>query len=159
MVVWALVVSLLVIMNALDLNEGAYRKEGPFQRQLNPLRVTDCASRIDRALEPRSCERHHSRSLSLCRAIPTHPSCRPTGRISPPPIAPTRVAADTAFMNVFLVEDSPLVCERLVELIEAEGAHRVVGQAATYDDAVAGIASAVPDVGIFDIKLAQGNGI
>ena len=62
-------------------------------------------------------------------------------------------------MKIFLVEDSPLVCERLVELIEAEGAHRVVGQAATYDEAVAGIASTLPDVGIFDIKLAQGNGI
>src|SRR5215213_5638838 len=62
-------------------------------------------------------------------------------------------------MNVFVVEDSPLVCERLVEMIEAEGAHRIVGQAATYDDAVQGIASTAPDVGIFDIKLARGNGI
>ena len=62
-------------------------------------------------------------------------------------------------MKVFLVEDSPLVCERLVELIEAEGAHAVVGQAANYDDAVRGIAATEPDVGIFDIKLAQGNGI
>ena len=62
-------------------------------------------------------------------------------------------------MKVFLVEDSPLVRERLVELIEAEGAHRVVGQAETYDEALAGIATTAPDVGIFDIKLARGNGI
>lgn len=62
-------------------------------------------------------------------------------------------------MKVFLVEDSPLVRERLVEIIEAEGAHNVVGQAETYDDAIQGISTTVPDVGIFDIKLSHGNGI
>jgi DNA-binding NarL/FixJ family response regulator len=62
-------------------------------------------------------------------------------------------------MNVFLVEDSPLVCQRLVEMIEADGAHHVVGQAANYDDAVGGITATSPDVGIFDIKLARGSGI
>lgn len=62
-------------------------------------------------------------------------------------------------MKVFLVEDSALVCERLIELIEAGGQHQVIGQADTYDKALAGIASAVPDVGIFDVTLARGNGI
>ena len=62
-------------------------------------------------------------------------------------------------MKVFVVEDSPLVRERLVEIIESEGGHNVVGQAENYDDAVRGITSTVPDVGIFDIKLACGNGI
>ena len=62
-------------------------------------------------------------------------------------------------MKVFLVEDSPLVSERLVEMIEAQGLHEVVGQAATQDAAVKGIDSTEPDVGIFDIKLACGNGI
>lgn len=62
-------------------------------------------------------------------------------------------------MNVFLVEDSPMVCERLVELIEAGGKHRVVGQAESCDSALAGIAETHPDVAIFDIKLARGNGI
>ena len=62
-------------------------------------------------------------------------------------------------MNIFLVEDSPQVRERLVELIEAEGAHRVVGHAGTYDEAVAGILANAPDAVIFDIKLARGNGI
>ena len=62
-------------------------------------------------------------------------------------------------MKVFLVEDSPLVCERLVEMIEADGLSSVVGQAATYDDAVKGIAATAPDVGIFDIQLARGSGI
>lgn len=62
-------------------------------------------------------------------------------------------------MNVFLVEDSPIVRERLVEMIEAGGVHRVTGQADCYDLAVAGISATKPDVGIFDIKLARGNGI
>jgi DNA-binding NarL/FixJ family response regulator len=62
-------------------------------------------------------------------------------------------------MKVFLVEDSALVCERLIELIEAGGEHQVVGQADTYDKALAGIASSVPDVGIFDVTLLRGNGI
>jgi DNA-binding NarL/FixJ family response regulator len=44
-------------------------------------------------------------------------------------------------------------------MIEADGAHRVVGQAANYDDAVGGITATSPDVGIFDIKLARGSGI
>ena len=62
-------------------------------------------------------------------------------------------------MRIFLVEDSPAVCERLVEMIEADGDHEVVGQAATYDDAVSGIGATHPDVGIFDIKLRRGSGI
>ena len=62
-------------------------------------------------------------------------------------------------MKVFLVEDSPLVCERLVEMIEADGLSSVVGQASTYDDALTGIAATAPDVGILDIQLARGSGI
>ena len=62
-------------------------------------------------------------------------------------------------MKVFLVEDSPVLCERLVELIEADGKHRVIGQADCYEEAVTGIVAALPDVGIFDIKLVRGSGI
>jgi DNA-binding NarL/FixJ family response regulator len=62
-------------------------------------------------------------------------------------------------MKVFLVEDSAALCERLIEIIEAEGEHAVVGKAANYDDAVHGITATRPDVGIFDIKLERGNGI
>jgi DNA-binding NarL/FixJ family response regulator len=62
-------------------------------------------------------------------------------------------------MRIFLVEDSPYICERLTELIEAEGKHVVVGCADTYDAAIAGIAAARPDVAIFDIQLKHGSGI
>jgi DNA-binding NarL/FixJ family response regulator len=62
-------------------------------------------------------------------------------------------------MKVFVVEDSAPVCERLIEMIEASWMHQVVGQAATYREAVSGIAATQPDVGIFDIKLKCGSGI
>jgi DNA-binding NarL/FixJ family response regulator len=62
-------------------------------------------------------------------------------------------------MRIFLVEDSLPIRQRLVEMIEASGAHRVVGEADNYDDALAGIGCSVPDVAIFDVKLARGNGI
>ena len=62
-------------------------------------------------------------------------------------------------MKVFLVEDSLPIRLRLVEMIEADGAHKIVGVADNYADAVSGIAGSHPDVAIFDIKLAGGNGI
>ena len=62
-------------------------------------------------------------------------------------------------MRIFIVEDSPQICERLIELIEADGKHVVLGCADTYDAAVEGIGEATPDVGIFDIRLREGSGI
>jgi len=61
-------------------------------------------------------------------------------------------------MKVFVVEDSPAVLERLLELVrEVEGAE-VVGDAASFHEAVAGITSTHPDVAILDIKLADNGG-
>jgi DNA-binding NarL/FixJ family response regulator len=61
-------------------------------------------------------------------------------------------------MKVFIVEDSPAVLERLVELIgEVEDAE-VVGNAANYDSAVAGILATRPEVAILDIRLADDRG-
>ena len=62
-------------------------------------------------------------------------------------------------VKIFIVEDSPAICERLVEMVEGVDGNVVVGQADSYDSAVAGIAESHPDVAIFDIKLARGNGI
>jgi DNA-binding NarL/FixJ family response regulator len=61
-------------------------------------------------------------------------------------------------MKVFVVEDSAAVRERLVEMISEIDDMEVVGEAATYDKAVAGIARTVPDVAILDIKLANDTG-
>jgi len=64
-------------------------------------------------------------------------------------------------MKVFVVEDSAAVRERLVEMIREVEDMEVVGEAATYDKAVAGIMNTLPDVAILDIKLADdaGSGI
>ena len=64
-------------------------------------------------------------------------------------------------MKVFVVEDSAAVRERLVEMIREVEDMEVVGEAATYDQAVAGIMNTLPDVAILDIKLADdaGSGI
>lgn len=64
-------------------------------------------------------------------------------------------------MKVFVVEDSAAVRERLVEMIREVDDVEVVGEAATYDTAVAGIMNTRPDVAILDIKLAgdAGSGI
>lgn len=66
-------------------------------------------------------------------------------------------ATDT--VKIFLVEDSVAVRERLIEMLGELGDVAVVGEAETQDDAVSGIMQTRPDVAIFDIKLAQGNGI
>ena len=64
-------------------------------------------------------------------------------------------------MKIFVVEDSAAVRERLIEMIRGVEDMEVVGEAATYDKAVAGIMNTVPDVAILDIKLADdaGSGI
>jgi len=64
-------------------------------------------------------------------------------------------------MKVFVVEDSSAVRERLVEMIRDVEDVEVVGEAASYKQAVSGITKTLPDVAILDIKLAdnEGNGI
>ena len=61
-------------------------------------------------------------------------------------------------MKVFVVEDSAEVRERLVEMIREVKDIEVVGEAATYDTAVAGIIDTRPDVAVLDIKLANETG-
>jgi DNA-binding NarL/FixJ family response regulator len=64
-------------------------------------------------------------------------------------------------MKIFVVEDSAAVRERLVEIVREVADVEVVGEAATYDEAVAGITGTRPDVAILDIRLADdaGSGI
>ncbi len=51
------------------------------------------------------------------------------------------------------------MCERLRALIEADGAIRVVGQAQTPREAIAGILACQPDAVVLDIHLREGNGL
>jgi DNA-binding NarL/FixJ family response regulator len=61
-------------------------------------------------------------------------------------------------VRVFLVEDSPLVCERLEAMLASVAGAITVGRAAGADEAVRKILSTRPDAVVLDLKLAQGSG-
>jgi len=60
-------------------------------------------------------------------------------------------------MKVFLVEDAPLLRERLIALIESVGAS-TVGHAEGAREAIDGILAASPDVVVLDLSLKEGTG-
>lgn len=60
--------------------------------------------------------------------------------------------------TVYLVEDSPLVSERLLEMLDAVPGARVIGLATRADEAIQDILAERPDVVLLDIQLAQGSG-
>jgi DNA-binding NarL/FixJ family response regulator len=60
-------------------------------------------------------------------------------------------------MKVFLVEDAPLLRQRLTALIASVGA-RTVGHADGAQQAIDGILATAPDVVVLDLHLRQGNG-
>lgn len=77
-------------------------------------------------------------------------------------------AAQTAFMvhagttqafKVFVVEDSPHVRERLIEMLDSIEGVRMIGSADGADEAVRAILAERPDTVILDMKLAQGSGL
>ena len=64
----------------------------------------------------------------------------------------------TAVMQVFLVEDSPLIRARLVEMLQSVPGASVCGHAASAEHAIREILAARPDVVVLDLSLAQGTG-
>lgn len=62
-------------------------------------------------------------------------------------------------LKVFVVEDSAIVRERLIEMIREVDGVEIVGEADSYGTAVEGIMASRPDVAILDISLADGSGI
>lgn len=61
-------------------------------------------------------------------------------------------------MKVFLVEDSPILRERLEKMLAAIPGAETVGHAPTARGAIAGIEAAHPDVVVLDIQLEEGSG-
>lgn len=61
-------------------------------------------------------------------------------------------------MKVFLVEDSPLLRERLQSILASIPGAQPVGHAGRAADAIAAIQAAEPDVVVLDIQLEEGNG-
>jgi DNA-binding NarL/FixJ family response regulator len=61
-------------------------------------------------------------------------------------------------MKVFLVEDAPLLRERLAALIDSVPGASTVGHAAGAQEAIQAIHEAAPDAVVLDLHLHQGNG-
>ena len=77
-----------------------------------------------------------------------------TGRVT----SPALLRAASTPVSVFLVEDSPLIRERLERLLASVSGTRTIGHAESADDAIRGILAAHPDVVVLDFQLAGGTG-
>jgi DNA-binding NarL/FixJ family response regulator len=62
-------------------------------------------------------------------------------------------------MNLFIVENSNYLRERLTRLVSRRNDVHVIGQATTARDAVQAIRTLKPDVVLLDIRLDQGTGL
>ena len=62
-------------------------------------------------------------------------------------------------VTVFVVEDSPAIRERIVEMLTHVDAATLVGEAETAVDAIAGIRACHPDLVLLDIHLREGSGL
>ena len=68
--------------------------------------------------------------------------------------------SSNSMQRIFLVEDSAIIRESLVEVLSSEDEGRtVIGTAETEDDAFDAIAAGAADVAIIDINLREGSGI
>ncbi len=61
--------------------------------------------------------------------------------------------------RVFLLDDHEVVRRGLREMIDVEDDLRVVGEAATAEEALARIPASRPDVAVLDVRLPDGNGV
>jgi DNA-binding response OmpR family regulator len=75
----------------------------------------------------------------------------------PPPGFDT-AAPEEELMHALVVEDSPQIAERLVELVSVPDRVEVVATAATEDEALAACDRYTIDLAIVDLQLAQGTG-
>jgi DNA-binding NarL/FixJ family response regulator len=67
--------------------------------------------------------------------------------------------AETETIQVYLVDDHPIVRESLRDMLNATPDIVVTGQAAGYDEALALFGRGVPAVGIINLSLAQRSGL
>lgn len=61
-------------------------------------------------------------------------------------------------MEIFLVDDSPLIRERLEEMLTSVPGAHIVGHAADAESAIRGIVECRPDAVVLDLSLAKGSG-
>jgi DNA-binding NarL/FixJ family response regulator len=60
--------------------------------------------------------------------------------------------------NVYLVEDSPEVLQRLAKLLTPVPGAQIVGHARSASDAISGILATRPHIVVLDLSLAKSNG-
>ncbi len=96
--------------------------------------------------------RHATRQLHSPRPQDGAPERRPrAGELD------SRVRGEE-LMNALVVEDSPQIAERLVELVSVPSRVEVVATAATEDEALAACDRYTISLAIVDLQLAQGTG-
>jgi DNA-binding NarL/FixJ family response regulator len=61
-------------------------------------------------------------------------------------------------MQIFIVEDSPMVRARLVDMLGSVPGASVIGEASQAKAAIGQILAARPDVVVLDVNLAEGSG-
>lgn len=61
-------------------------------------------------------------------------------------------------MQVFVVEDSPMVRQRLEALLGSVPGTEIVGRAAAAEDAIRDILTLRPDLVVLDVQLEEGSG-
>lgn len=71
----------------------------------------------------------------------------------------TALITDVGPLRVFLVEDSPIIRERLTESLSAPGRIEVIGHVDTEQAAVAALKNAAWDALVLDLQLKQGTGL
>jgi DNA-binding NarL/FixJ family response regulator len=86
-----------------------------------------------------------------------HPDGK-AGQPMPPPAIAEAGGKGTS-LRVFLVEDSPLVRERLNDFLSEPGRIEMIGFAETEADAVRELLAGPVDVAIVDLNLKEGSGI
>ena len=104
---------------------------------------------------PTTTRNRHSAGVNDMHA----PSAQPGGpeRRTLPPEYQVR-HSDEEVMNALVVEDSPQIAERLVELVSVPNRVEVVATAATEDEALAACDKHTIALAIVDLQLAQGTG-
>ena len=80
------------------------------------------------------------------------------GAVPSIPIGMDAQTSDEDVMHALVVEDSPQIAERLVELVSVPDRVSVVATAATEDEALAACDRHTIDLAIVDLQLAQGTG-
>jgi len=67
-------------------------------------------------------------------------------------------ALQPSALRVYIVEDSPVVRERLLALLGTIKGARAVGAASRAEEAIDGILQEQPDAVVLDVRLAEGSG-